>query len=142
MVVFIKQRSHALFLVRGIESVIRNFIDFDWRFIKRPKHRSNVTPVIDPGAQPGQVSARHKFTRHLGVRWRQRLKKVEYAIVANGPGNQHQTEGQRKDRPQKRSAGKFEQKLLLSAWWWRLARSLQRSRNQRDTDRRGKKSTV
>src|SRR6266850_2795603 len=96
MVVLCKQSRDSLFFLCRIKGPVGNLVEIDRRLVQRPEHRSNVPSVIDPRAQPGEITTRHKFSGHLSVSRRKGLEDMKHTEVANGPGNQNQTERQRK----------------------------------------------
>ena len=92
MIVLFQQRRDPVFLVFGIKRLGRNLIQLDVIAVERPEEGANENFVVEPGAKPGVVSARHEFTGHFTMRRRQRLKQMKQARVANRPGHEHEDE--------------------------------------------------
>ena len=53
MVIFVEQRAHALLFFSRIKGAVGDTGEFDWTGIEQPNCRTDITPVVNPGAHPG-----------------------------------------------------------------------------------------
>ncbi len=104
MVVLIEQLSHPCLLVRRIERRWRNVAYLYWLAVEGPQKWADITFIIQPGAQPLIVAARHELARHFAMRGRQWLEEMKDARVANRPGYKHDDKCEREQRPGNKDA--------------------------------------
>src|SRR5947209_2927955 len=113
MIVAIKESGHTRAFVFGIEGGCWNLVHSYRIGVHVPEHRTDVPLVVKPRSQPHVIALRHKLAGHLTVRGRERLEEMKDALVAYGPGKQHEDEGEGEESAVKACARHARQKSSL-----------------------------